>query len=251
MADLSADTLAFWLAQDATNTNYRPLFDVKTDLLAARLPERSAEQRADLAERLLLKISDSLGQIARDSIDDGVEPSFELSSEESTLYFKVLKTDALSFRDKLLKLTPAGFEDFCASLLKKLGGDARVIGKTGDGGIDFVARNISLSGSPGPATIGAQTLVLGQAKRYARDNLVVETDLRGFVGSAMKRSHDPEDVATYRRAILAPLSLAFWTTSDFQPSAKRYAKIVGLWYLNGTGLAQLALRLGVKVAPPE
>lgn len=247
MGELSPETLAYWLAQDATNMNYRPLFDVTTDVLATRLPGRSPEQCADLAERLLLKISESLEQIVRDLVEDGVEPSFELSSEESTLYFKALKTEALAFRDNLLKLTPTEFEGFCASLLTKLGADAWVTGKTGDGGIDFVARNVSLSGSPGPATIGARTLVLGQAKRYARENLVAETDLRGFVGSAIKRSSDPDDTATYRRAILAPLSFAFWTTSDFQPSAKKYAKIVGLWYLNGTGLAQLALRLGVRL----
>lgn len=40
-------------------------------------------------------------------------------------------------------------------------------------------------------------------------------------------------------------AFAFWTTSDFQPSAKKYARGVGLWYLNGLGIAQLAIRLQV------
>src|SRR6266478_7627879 len=245
MADPSPDTVAYWILQDASNLSFRALLNVASEVLKSRLSTKSEEECADLAERLLERIAESLDRIARESIEDGVEPGFELSTEASTSYFRTRETDALTLRDKLLVLTPAAFEGFCASLLQKLGGESRVVGKSGDGGIDFVARNISLTGSKGPAPIGAQTLVLGQAKRYARDKMIVESDLREFVGAAVRRSSDPLDGATYRGAIFAPLSLAFWTTSDFQPSAKRYAKAVGLWYLNGTGLAQLALRLGV------
>jgi hypothetical protein len=248
MAELSPDTLALWVAQDAATLSFRPLLDVAAEVLLVRMPGRSSEECADIAERLLIRMSESLKRIALDSIEDGVEPGFELSTDESALYFKSLETTAFSFRDQLLALSPSLFEDFCARLLRTLGGDSRVIGKSGDGGIDFVARDISVIGQPGPSSIGARTLIVGQAKRYSRENQITETDLRGFVGAAIKRCSDPGDVATYRRAILAPLSLAFWTTSDFQPSAKRYARAVGLWYLNGTGLAQLAIRLGVSAS---
>lgn len=247
MAELSADTVAYWITQDATNLSYRPLLDVAVEILSVRLSPRSAEECADLAEKLLSRTAESLQRIAIDSVDDGVEPGFELSTDESTHYVRSLQSDAISVRDQLLALSPSEFETFCAKLLTKLGGDSRVTGKSGDGGIDFVARDISIVGQPGPASIGARTLILGQAKRYARENLVPETDLRAFVGGAIRRCSDPGDPVTYRRAILAPLSFAFWTSSDFQPSAKKYAKATGLWYLNGTGLAQLALRLGVAV----
>jgi len=42
--------------------------------------------------------------------------------------------------------------------------------------------------------------------------------------------------------------LAFWTTGDFSISAKKYARDIGLWYLNGIGLAQLATRLDLSFA---
>lgn len=248
MAEISPDTVALWIAQDAVTLSFRPLLDVAIEVLLVRMPGKSPEESADLAEKFLPRISDSLRRVALESIEDGVEPGFELSMEETTHYFRSQATIAQSLRDQLLMLSPSQFEDFCSRLLQRLGGDSRVVGKSGDGGVDFVARDISVIGQPGPSSIGARTLVVGQAKRYGRENPITETDLRGFVGAAIKRCSDPGDAATYRRAILAPLSLAFWTTSDFQPSAKRYARAVGLWYLNGTGLAQLAIRLGVEPA---
>jgi hypothetical protein len=51
--------------------------------------------------------------------------------------------------------------------------------------------------------------------------------------------------------LLTPVLLAFWTTGDFSPSAKKYARDLGLWYLNGIGLAQLATRLGLVMADLE
>jgi restriction endonuclease Mrr len=127
-----------------------------------------------------------------------------------------------------------------------MGGISAVTGRAGDGGGDFVARNLSFSADAGPAPAGARVLVVGQAKLYARDNLISENELRCFIGGALRRAADPGDSLTYRRAHLAPLVYAFWTTSDFHPSAKSYARAMGLWYLNGIGLAQLAIRLGVS-----
>jgi hypothetical protein len=46
--------------------------------------------------------------------------------------------------------------------------------------------------------------------------------------------------------LFTPLLLAFWTTGDFTPPAKKYARHLGIWYLNGVGLAQLATRVGLK-----
>jgi len=247
MAELSPDTIGLWVSRDAANSAFRPLLDVTADILGARLAGKSPEQCSDLAEKHLERIGEALDRLARELREDGVEPSFEISSEASTLYFRALETSASKMLDRLLALTYGQFEIFCADVLRSMGGESRVVGKTADGGVDFVARNISLSGQGGPAPIGARALVLGQAKRYGKESLVPETDLRAFVGGAIRRSSDPLDVVTFRGAVLAPVAMAFWTTSDFQPSAKRYAKAVGLWYLNGMGLAQLALRLGVSV----
>jgi hypothetical protein len=46
---------------------------------------------------------------------------------------------------------------------------------------------------------------------------------------------------------LTPVIYAYWTTSDFHHEARKYAKAMGMWYLNGVGVTQLALRAGVNV----
>ncbi len=249
MGDLSPDTLANWLVQDAKNLTFRPLFDLTVEVLATRTTAFSAEQRADHAEKLLHRLSSSLNRIALELKEDGIEPGFELSDADETFYYRSLETAAIKLRDELLILTSSEFEQFCARILEKFGADSRVIGMKGDGGIDFVAKNLFLSGQGAPSPIGARALVVGQAKRYGKESLVAENDLRTFVGGAIRRISDPNDQLAYRTAVLAPVSLAFWTTADFHPSAKQYARAVGLWYLNGTGLAQLALRLGVAATP--
>ena len=248
MGELSADTLAFWVVQDAKNVMFRPLLDLAVEVLALRMAALSAEQRADQAEKVLHKLSDALTRIAAESREDGVEPGFELSDADEAFYYRSRESDAVHLRDELLALAPKPFEEFCARVLQKFGAEARITGKPGDGGVDFVARNLLLSGQNAPSPIGARALVLGQAKRYSKEALIAETDLRSFVGGAIRRLSDPQDQLAYRVAALAPISLAFWTTSDFQPSAKKYARAVGLWYLNGIGLAQLALRLGVSAS---
>jgi restriction endonuclease len=245
VGELSPDTVAFWLVQDAQNLTFRPLLDITVEVLAVRTSSFSAEQRAEQAEKLLQKISSSLNRIAFELLEDGVEPSFEVSDADESFYFRSLESQAIKFRDQLLALRPNEFERFCARILENFGAESRVTGQSGDGGIDFVGRNFVLTGKGSPSPTGARALVVGQAKRYAKELLIGEKELRAFVGGAIRRISDPQDQIAYRSAALAPLSFAFWTTSDFHPSAKRYARAVGLWYLNGVGLAQLALRLGV------
>jgi len=213
------------------------------------MPSKSPEDRAEIAESLLPRIIFSLERISTESLEDGVEPTFKLSLDERTSYLKTIESPASRFLDQLLGKTPSEFEGFCAEVLKSMGGASAVTGRSGDGGVDFVGRDLSFSADKGPAPAGARVLVIGQAKLYSRDNLISEIDLRCFVGGALRKAGDPGDNLTYRRAHLAPLVFAFWTTSDYHPSAKSYARAMGLWYLNGIGLAQLAIRLGVSPSP--
>lgn len=245
MANPTADTVAFWITREITTDDFRPLLDLATEILIARLTAKSAEENAELAEQMLPQIVDSLDRMETESLEDGVEPNFKLSAEEGTAYIRARTSAALTFLDQLLALTPTQFEQFCARVLEKMGGNCTVTGRSGDGGIDFIARNLNLHS---PTTIGARLFVVGQAKRYGRDNYIAEGELRSFVGGCIRKTTDPEDILTFRRAVLAPVAFAFWTTSDFQPSAKKYARAVGLWYLNGIGLAQLALRLEVPAS---
>jgi restriction endonuclease Mrr len=249
MAAVSPETIALWLSRDASNLTFRPLIDVAIEVLGLRMPSKSVEDRAEIAELLLPRIISSLERISTESLEDGVEPTFKLELDERTSYLKSVESPASRFLQVLLRMEPQDFEAFCAKALNSMGGRAEVTGRSGDGGVDFVARDLSFSADKGPAPAGARVLVVGQAKRYSRDNLISENDLRCFVGGALRRAADPGDIRTYRRAHLAPLVFAFWTTSDYQPSAKSYARAMGLWYLNGIGLAQLAIRLGVSLGP--
>jgi hypothetical protein len=45
---------------------------------------------------------------------------------------------------------------------------------------------------------------------------------------------------------LTPVVFAFWTTSDFDPNAKRFARDVGLWYMDGLTLASYVSGLGLE-----
>jgi hypothetical protein len=249
MGTISPDTIALWLSRDASNSAFRPLIDVTIEILGVRMPSKSPEERAEIAESLLPRIISSLERISTEFLEDGVEPTFKLSLDERTSYLKTIESPASSFLTILLNKNSQEFEAFCAEVLKSMGGTSAVTGRPGDGGVDFVARDLSFSADKGPAPAGARVSVVGQAKLYSRDNLISENDLRCFVGGALRRAADPGDNLTYRRAHLAPLVFAFWTTSDYHPSAKSYARAMGLWYLNGIGLAQLAIRLGVSPSP--
>jgi len=244
MPELSADTVAYWVSRDIANVNFRPLVDVTTDVLASHLTAKSPEQRAELAESVIPRLMPALERIRGELLDDGVEPNFELSNDEKTYYIRAIESSASEVLDRLLLLSPGGFEHFCARVLESMGGKCTVTGKSGDGGIDFVGRDLALCV---PAPVGARITVIGQAKRYARNNIISEAELRSFVGSVMRKTHDPDDPICFRRSILAPVAFAFWTTSDFQPSARKFARGLGLWYLNGTALAQLSLRLGLGI----
>ncbi|MGO9519616.1 MAG: restriction endonuclease [Candidatus Korobacteraceae bacterium] len=243
MAEISPDTLAIWLSRDINNENFRALSEVCTDTLVSRLPTKSPEECADLAESLLPRVAFSLERIRSELLEDGVEPNFELSTDERTFYIKAVTSQAAQLLERLYALTPTEFERFCGRILETMGARVAVIGKSGDGGIDFVARDLPICS---PAPIGARITVVGQAKKYAVDSFIKEHDLRAFIGSTIRKTSDPDDPHCFRRNILAPVMFAFWTTADFQPSARKFARGLGLWYLSGTALAQLALRLKLE-----
>jgi len=241
MADVSPDTIAFWVVRETLQESFRPLSDCILEALRNNLSQNSIEENSELAERYLNKVSESLRRLEADLLEDGVQADFQLSGDDS--YVKMIEGPASALLGRLLSITPTQFEQFCARILTKMGAKSQVTGQPADGGVDFVARDLQLSA---PSPRGARVLVIGQAKRYSRHNRISETDLRSFVGGAIRKASDPENALTFRREILAPLVFAFWTTSDFHPTARSYARSVGLWHLNGMGLAQLASRLGVE-----
>jgi restriction endonuclease Mrr len=105
---------------------------------------------------------------------------------------------------------------------------------------------LPLCGSDGAAVPRcSNVLVIGQAKRYT-ESLVSEREVREFVGGAMYQAHNIRKAST-EIGVTSPIVFAFWTTSEFHPAAKRYSKEMGLWYLNGIALAQLAYKVGMAL----
>lgn len=143
MADLSPDTVALWVSRDITNENFRTLLDVTTDVLGSRLPGKSPEERAELAEVLVPRIVPALERISQDLLDDGIVPNFELASDEATFHIKATSSEASRYRDRLYGFSPTEFERFCGQVLEAMGGRATVTGKPGDGGNEIQFKGVS------------------------------------------------------------------------------------------------------------
>ena len=130
------------------------------------------------------------------------------------------------------------FEELCAEVLKKLGWhETGCIGGKQDDGVDFCGFGFpdnQLFNLPIP--LNCRALVIGQAKCYKQGNNVTETEIRKFVGGALKKLND------FRKSgkvgVLTPVIFAFWTSSDFNDSAKEYAKTMGIWFMNGRTLVE-------------
>jgi restriction endonuclease Mrr len=242
MPDPSPDTVALWLSRELSTTDYQPLEEAIAASVVSRGVEFSLEEASEFAERVQDDVVAALLRLANESKEEGFEPLFEIDTSDPKCYIRPRKTATTEYLDRLLKLSDKQFERFCARVLKQFGSPAECSGKPGDGGVDFIARHIEICS---PASVGARVLVVGQAKKYHKNHHVKLNEIRNFVGGAVHRVADHSDPSTFRTAVLAPVVFAFWTTSDFLPSAKRYARSIGLWYLNGVGIAQLAINKGI------
>lgn len=246
MADPKADVVSNWICEEGSNLEYRPIRSLILDAISARVATKSQEERAELAENLENEVLNELSITFEQNLADGVTPRFLLSSEQGTHYIKFLSQPELALLDELRAGTPTEFEHFCKLILEKIGAVAMVEGGPADGGVDFVAYDIRLGNFEGPSPKGARAGLIGQAKKYRADHPVSEHELRAFVGSATRRSFLLRRDYPSNIGITQPMVYAFWTTSDFNRSAKDFAREMGLWYLNGVALCQLARRLGIE-----
>jgi hypothetical protein len=246
LIQLNPDVAAQWLEEDCPNLAFRPVREILAECLRTRLPPQfSSDEIAELAEKLDKAVSNSLEGRTSEYRRDGIVPPFEVSSDDGKSYFKALVRPEQPLLANLRTMTPVGFEIFCKYVLLRMGAEGVAEGSPYDGGVDFYAVGMSLGEKTEPSPPTARVFVIGQSKRYAVGNDIAEVHLRGFVGGAIKKADKFRGRYPDRFGLLTPLLLAFWTTSDFTPSAKTFAKEIGIWYLNGTGLAQLAVRLGL------
>ena len=215
--------------------------------LRNRIAAYSSERIAELAEELAPAVSSSLEKRVADYSEEGIEAPFAVSVEEGASYYKALPKVESTLLAEMRRMSPAAFEVFCKMILLKLNADAVVEGGPYDGGVDFYAIGLSWGKLVDPAPPSSKAVVMGQSKRYTSANDVGEVEVRSFVGGTIKRLDELRRNHPKRFGLLTPVLLAFWTTGDFSVSAKRYAQELGLWYLNGIGLAQLATRLGLSI----
>lgn len=246
MALPSPEIVTEWLTEEASNQTFKPLREVLQKVLSFRLASNSPEENAELSERISPAVIKQLETRAAEDRAEGILSSFEISSEGESAYFRKLDTPELPVLEKLCAKKPEEFEAFCAQILTNLGAKSWTIGGSHDQGVDFLAVNLQLGDRVRFAPRASQALVIGQAKRWTVDN-ITETMMREFIGGAVLRAQRIRTTAPTDAGLFTPVIYAYWTTSDFHHEARNYARDMGIWYLNGVGLTQLALRAGVKV----
>lgn len=243
----SADIVAEWLLEEASNNEFRPVQEVIQTALSFRMREKSQEENADLSEQIALPVIRELENRAAIDRTEGITPAFEISSEGKTAYFRVLDAPELPALKKIRTIDPKKFEEFCAQILKNLGARSWTIGGSNDKGVDFKAINLQLGERVRFAPHSSQAMVIGQAKRWGEDYNITEKMIREFIGGALLHAQNVRITLPNDAGILTPVIYAYWTTSDFHVEARKYARSMGIWYLNGIGLIQLAIRAGLKI----
>ncbi len=238
--------ISVWVSERAQNLEFLTLSEVEFSVLNDQLGHKhSPETIAELSETHLSRVAVELEGISSEYLADGITPQFILEEDGGVVYFKALETPEHALLNKLKMLSPAEFEKYCAIILEKLGGTSYHTGQKDDDCVDFMCQGIRLGSDDGPAPLSACTVVFGQAKRYTTGVTVSLTQMREFIGGALRRCHEWKAINGDKVGPLTPVVYAFWTTSDFQKAAREYSRSMGIFSLNGVGLAQLAMRCGL------
>ncbi len=176
-----------------------------------------------------------------------------------------------SVMDYLRSLESYDFEKLIAALLKMAGAEeSTVTPQVGDQGIDVIARFNASSKEPHNVQLGYQlasgpnVFVLVQCKRRA-DRVVSIEDIREFVGAVDILRIRGSEALSLRGIASAvaigyrPFSAAcmmYATTSTFDKGATKLADFLGMATVDGEGIAQAILDLGLLSVdsdkiPPE
>jgi restriction endonuclease Mrr len=197
----------------------------------------------------------SIAEHLRDEIAhcrvDGSAQKFDIDDEQPP-YVRAVGANISPLLAHLRNINPFKVEQICADILNALGADAKVMQSTADGGIDFVATNLNIVPKAFTVPVGCQAAIIGQTKRYKDGNVITEKQMREFVGSSILKKHILQSEG--KIGPLTPVLFAFWTTSDFEPNAKKYARAIGLWFMDGHTLAtyihSLQMADAVMTLPP-
>jgi restriction endonuclease Mrr len=244
MAQLSSQIIARWAIQNLESEEWILLSDIcmqgirKQNKFSELIIEESVERELDYVAEILRNnaaCATEHGELVTYEIDDEQSPYIKKNCEA---YPPILA----AIRD----MNSIKFEVLCAKILNELGwSETGHIGGTQDDGVDFYAfgfPNNQLLNLPMPPS--CKVLLIGQAKCYKQDNNASETEIRKFVGGALKKLNDFRQSG--KVGALTPVVFAFWITSDFDNQAKEYAKTMGVWFMNGRTLIEYLNRLNLE-----
>jgi restriction endonuclease Mrr len=239
----SSQTVAAWVKAELNSVEWVSLFDICFQSVSRRWTGKSQEEILELIESSLPYIAEHLRDDSSNAILDGSAPRFQIDDEQSP-YIKSLAVTTSEIYRKLQRIDPFKAEELCAEILKKFGASAYSTKKTGDGGVDFIGLNLNIVPEAFIVPVGCKAAIIGQTKRYKENNIINEKAIREFVGAALLQKHILQKDG--KAGPLTPFIFAFWTTSEFEPNAKIYARNVGLWFMDGHTLATYVHNLGMR-----
>lgn len=202
---------------------------------------QSEDAISDFVEEKLPYVAEHLRDEVAEALVDGAVCPFEIDEEELR-YVRKVGSQVDDLLGKLRKICPYAFEDVCAKLLEKLGGESQVTGKSGDGGIDFISVGVDILPAGISSPIQCRAAVIGQAKRYT-SKLIAEKALREFVGASLLQRNALR--VQQKISPLTPVLLAFWTTANFDPNCKSFARRAGVWLMDGHTISAYLSKLSL------
>ena len=240
MANPSSQKIAEWVIENLTDEHWVLLSDICYLALQNKLLTSSEDEINDLVESELQYVAEILRDKAATSQENGEVIIYEIDEEQNPYIRKIVETyPELLMRLHTMANTTAReqqenskkFEILCSQILIKLGCEnADRIGGTDDSGVDFYGFGF-LNQETLLIPTASKTFVIGQAKLYQKSNNVSESDIRKFVGGALNKLNEFRKNGSI--SVLTPIIFAFWTSSDFDIPAKKYAKNMGIWFMNG------------------
>lgn len=140
----------------------------------------------------------------------------DVSNRIQAIFEKSDSKIELLIKSEYALITPFEFEELVAELFEKMGYKAGVTSKTGDYGVDIVAKENN-------------DIIAIQAKKYAKGNNVGNRDVQRLLGAMQLKS------IKANKAILV-------TTSDYTVQAKEQAKETPIELWNGDYLNSLMIK---------
>lgn len=244
MSFLASQIIAYRVSEFAIGTDWVSLDEACARCVRPDFPHLSESELREQIEERLVDVAEELRNRVSESKVDGNQVSYEIDGTEPTPFVRGTVADVdRKMLVRLKNLDPFDFEILCSEILSRLGAAGQQTPKTRDGGVDFLGFNFSGVTESLPFPLVSKSIVVGQAKRYTKSKMVSESEMQKFVGGALRQVEKYRDRDDF--GILSPVVFAYWTTHDFEPNARKYAKAMGIWTMNGPTLAGYVIELGL------